>query len=125
MDDLYQEHVLDHYRNPRHFGELKDATITVRESNSSCGDLVEISLKVEDEKVSQASFRGVGCAISTATTSILLEKINQEHWNLDRIMALREADLEQLIGIEVTPTRKKCLTLSLRALHKAVAELTS
>jgi nitrogen fixation NifU-like protein len=118
MDDLYQEHILDHYKHPHHFGELPGADQTVRDSNASCGDLVVIALKLVGDKIVEAKFRGVGCAVSTAAASLLLDKINKEHPTIESLLAISETDMENLLGIEVTPTRKKCLLLPLRALQK-------
>ena len=77
----YADEIIDHYKNPRNFGELEGADITINESNSSCGDVVQIQIKfgnwipgqARNDKVviEKVAWRGVGCAISTAAASML------------------------------------------------------
>ncbi len=121
MDDLYKEQIIDHYKNPRHFGEVEGAQVKVRESNASCGDMIEVSAKYGDKR--EVKFRGVGCAISVASTSMLLEKMEKEKWGRETIEKMKDEDLEELLGIKVNPTRRKCMNLGLRALQKAIKEL--
>lgn len=123
MDDFYQEQIVDHYKNPRNFGEVKGADVVARESNASCGDLVEISLKLSKEEViEEVGFKGVGCAISTASTSMLLEKIKGEGLSLEEAANMGEGEMGELLGVKVTPTRMKCVMLPVRALRKGKDE---
>lgn len=111
----YKEEIVDHYKYPRNFGDLEDPKITVDENNASCGDMVEIYIRLDDrKKVSVVKWRGVGCAISTAAASMLSEKV----------VGMSRADLEKfgekgvvaLLGGDISAGRMKCATLAYRAL---------
>ena len=77
MYDMYQEVILQHYRNPRNFGPLPDADRIGEESNPLCGDHITVRLKVDpaSHTISQVRFEGDGCAISVASTSMMTEKV--------------------------------------------------
>ena len=132
MSDLYQEEILDHYKNPRNFGELDGADKSVRESNASCGDMIEIYLKFENQKskiknqkelvIEDVKFRGVGCAVSMAAASMLTEKIRNENSEIREILSWDEKTMVELMGTEVGAARKKCVMLALRAVKRAVDE---
>lgn len=131
MDDLYQEEILDHYKNPRNFGELPGADVTVRESNASCGDMIEISVKfhkhqkpkTKNQTIEDIKFRGVGCAISMATASMLTEKIQNSKLKIQNIDEWGEKEMEELLGTKVGAAREKCVMLSLKAVKKALLEI--
>ena len=118
--DFYREEILDHYKNPRNFGELEDATHSVREANASCGDLVELQLKVENEKIVDVAFKGMGCALSMAAASLLTEAIRGK--SVLEVRAIDEKMVNELLGVEVSATRKKCVLLPLRGLQKALSK---
>ncbi len=124
VDDIYKEHILDHAQNPRNFGDLENADVTVREANASCGDLIQLALKISDDRsqITDIKFKGIGCAISTAAASLLTERIKNEELRIENAEKLTEKDMVEMMGIEISPTRMKCATLPLRALHKALAE---
>lgn len=73
LDDLYQDVILDHYRRPRNRRPLSDADRQAEGNNPLCGDHVTIFLKVEDDIVKEVTFQGGGCAISTASASLMTE----------------------------------------------------
>ncbi|HYS03420.1 MAG TPA: SUF system NifU family Fe-S cluster assembly protein, partial [Candidatus Eisenbacteria bacterium] len=73
--DLYREQILDHYKNPHNFGELDDADVAQEGDNPLCGDVITLYLKLDDGKLSRATFRGRGCAISQASASMLTDMI--------------------------------------------------
>ncbi|MCS6784130.1 MAG: SUF system NifU family Fe-S cluster assembly protein [Candidatus Caldarchaeum sp.] len=110
--------ILDHYRNPRNYGELSDASVKVKDSNPLCGDVVEVYLKINGGVVEKASFRGHGCAISQASASMLIESIQGK--SLDDVKALDKGSVFEMLGIEVGPVRVKCALLPLKALKAAV-----
>ena len=119
MSDITFEIILDHYRNPRNYGELKDATVKIRDSNPLCGDVVEVYLKINDDgRIEKATFKGHGCAISQASASMLIESIQNK--NLDDVVKLSKKDVFDMLGVEVGPARVKCALLSLKALKTAV-----
>lgn len=123
-DDLYQEIILAHYKEPRNFGSVKNFDQEITEANQSCGDVFRFQVKFIERKgqwiVEQIKFQGQGCAISTAAGSMLMEQLVGKP--VDEIRALNEADMQDLIGAEVTATRLKCLLLPLRAVKKLIKE---
>jgi nitrogen fixation NifU-like protein len=136
LDELYQEVILDHYRRPRHHGELPDANRTAEGYNPLCGDRLVVYLKVEDGVVKDVSFQGTGCAISQASasvmTSALAGKTREEIQALfDRFRevvsgkgteedAVALGEMGAMSGVSQFPTRVKCATL---AWHAALAAL--
>ena len=122
MDDLYRDYILDHYKNPRNFGELPDATNRYSDNNPLCGDELTMALKVVDGRVEDVKFTGKGCAISQASPSMLTEQVTGK--TLDEIKAIdREAVLENL-GITISPARIKCAMLGLKTLKASAWGLT-
>ncbi len=76
MQDLYRELILDHSRNPRHFGRLSDATHTADGINPLCGDKLRLYLRVNEQGcIESSSFEGSGCAISVASASLLTDTV--------------------------------------------------
>ena len=75
LRELYQEVIFDHYRKPRNFRRMVDANHSAEGYNPMCGDKVTIYLKVEDGRISDASFEGAGCAISTASASLMTDSL--------------------------------------------------
>jgi len=120
-NDLYQETILDAYAHPENFGVLEHADVSYQEFNSSCGDDVTVYLKFSPEqRVSEITWQGVGCAISMATMSLLSMTIRGK--TLDQLFGLGKKDLEELVGItEISPGREKCLLLGLKAVHHTLA----
>ena len=75
LEDLYREVILDHNKNPRNFGELADADRTVEGVNPLCGDKMTLYVKLDDGRISDIRFKGTGCAISVASSSLMTERI--------------------------------------------------
>lgn len=116
-NELFSETVLELYKNPLNFGELKNATIHAELGNPSCGDVVHVFLRIERGKIVAASFTGRGCAVSQASASLLTELVKGK--TVFQAKTISSDDLfEQLGG--VIQTRIKCATLSLSALKKAL-----
>jgi nitrogen fixation NifU-like protein len=119
MDQLYQENILDHYKNPRNYGVLEDADISHEEYNPLCGDRLTIQLKVgPDDRVEKVRFHGHGCAISQASASMLTEMV--EGKTLDEVKMIGKEDILEALGIPIGPVRLKCALLSLKALKAGV-----
>lgn len=72
---MYNELILDHHAHPQYYGNLKDADFRKTLRNASCGDELTIALKIKDDKIIDARFEGVGCAISRASADMMLEMI--------------------------------------------------
>ncbi len=109
--DIYGEEILDHAKNPRNFGELKDSTHKHEEFNELCGDRVEIFLKINAGKMVDVKWRGEGCAICMAGASLITEDI-KEIKNLKEIKKLNGDELLQKMGFEgLSPARVRCALL--------------
>lgn len=118
MHDLYREHILDHYQNPRNYGEIEDPDISHEEYNPLCGDRLTIQLRLGDERVEEVKFHGEGCAISQASASMLTELV--EGKSVDELKALTKDDILGMLGIPIGPVRIKCALLALKALKAGV-----
>ena len=121
MDDIYREIILDHFKNPRNFGKIKNPSASFSLYNSACGDRIEIQLKIKNEKlkiIGDIKFTGEGCAISMASSSMLTEKVSGK--DIEEVKKLKTSDILKMLGIELTPTRLKCALLPLEVLHKAL-----
>jgi len=116
--DLYRQKILDHYRSPRNFGQLRGATHRAQRSNPLCGDEVEIAVKVARGMVRQIKFTGRGCAISMAATSLLTEAVLGHR--VSKIRALKSEEALDLLGAPIAPARHSCALLGYEALREAL-----
>jgi len=138
VQELYREVILDHNRNPRNFGELGDATRVISAVNPLCGDKLTLYVKVGDGTVTDIKFKGSGCAISVASSSLMTERVkgtkvpdalrlfDQVHDLLTGAHDHEPAeDLDKLAalgGVREYPSRVKCASLAWHALKAAVAD---
>jgi nitrogen fixation NifU-like protein len=138
VQELYREVILDHNRNPRNFGEIADATRVISAVNPLCGDKLTLYVKLDDGVVRNISFKGTGCAISVASSSLMTERVKgatvpaamqlfeQVHDLLTGAHADEQAaDLDKLAalgGVREYPSRVKCASLAWHALKSALAE---
>jgi nitrogen fixation NifU-like protein len=130
--------ILDHNRNPRNFGEIGDATRVISAVNPLCGDKLTLYVKVGDGTVTDIKFKGSGCAISVASSSLMTERVkgtkvpdalrlfDQVHDLLTGAHDHEPAeDLDKLAalgGVREYPSRVKCASLAWHALKAAVAD---
>jgi nitrogen fixation NifU-like protein len=121
LDNLYREVILDHYKNPRGHGVIEDADVEAEGMNPLCGDEVSIFVSFDGDKIEDVKFRGRGCAISQAATSMLTEMVKGR--SATEVATLPKEELLEEIGIPLTPIRLKCALLGLGvlkvALHRA------
>ena len=119
--DLYTEDVLDHYEHPRNQGEISgDDVLTDRDANASCGDMVQFYLKVNKGVITEVKWKGMGCAVTTASASKLSEWLKGK--KVEEIKGMSEEEmLKNGVGFEVNPGRSKCLTLPVKVLWKMIA----
>ncbi|GBD07103.1 Zinc-dependent sulfurtransferase SufU [bacterium HR21] len=141
LRELYQQIILEHYRNPRNFGELSEATHRAEGNNPLCGDRLTVELRVLGDRIEDIRFRGSGCAISQASASVMttlvkgvtVEEAEALFERFHRIV-LGETEPEALdllaafAGVREFPSRVKCATLAwhtLRAALHNVAEVVT
>lgn len=133
LRDLYQEVIFDHYRSPRNYGPLASANRSAEGYNPLCGDKIKLNLQVEDGVIRDAHFEGAGCAISTASASLMTEalkgrdeeeamRLMQEFQRL--VTGAGEPEglgkLEALAGVREFPSRVKCATLAWHTMQAAL-----
>jgi len=137
LRELYQEVILDHNKRPRNRGRLEDVTNEADGHNPLCGDAVHVTIHAENGKINEIAFDGQGCAISTASASLMTEAVkgktieeaeeifrefqtmvttpgsDEDHEDLGSLVALA--------GVREYPVRIKCATLPWHTLHAALA----
>src|SRR5438270_13248046 len=118
MDDLYRDNILDHYKNPRNFGELDARDLEFHDHNPLCGDELGVHIRVEDGRIADLRFHGHGCAISQASASIASEEL--KGMALGEVGELDADWMIELLGIPVSATRRKCALLNLKVVRGAV-----
>jgi len=138
VNDLYQEVILEHNKNPRNFREIPDADKTADGNNPLCGDALRVYVEMDGDTVRDVSFKGSGCAISKASASMMTQAIKGKSREDAEIlfdefhkMVLGELDedadqnhlgrLKIFAGVREFPARVKCASLSWHTLHAALA----
>lgn len=138
LDTLYRQVIMDHYKNPRNKGVLEDDSLTINMNNPTCGDRIQLTLKLEDGKVTDAKFEGEGCSISMSSASMMTQAIKgkniEEALKLSKVFSdmmlgkeydeddLDLGDIEALQGVSQFPARIKCATLAWKAMEKGINE---
>ena len=117
--DLFSEIIIDHYKHPSHKGHLKNPSVLIKEVNPLCGDKLEISLDIDEKgKIKDIGINPQGCAISTASASMISDKIIGK--SLKDIEKISEKEIFKMLGIEVNPARVKCAMLPVVTIKKAL-----
>jgi nitrogen fixation protein NifU and related proteins len=137
LDNLYRQVIMDHYKNPRNRGVLEDGSLTINMNNPTCGDRIQLTMKVEDGTVTNARFEGEGCSISMSSASMMTQAIKgrkvEEALKLSKIFSdimqgkdyeddIDLGDIEALQGVSKFPARIKCATLAWKAMEKGLQE---
>jgi nitrogen fixation NifU-like protein len=123
VDDLYQDLILDHSKHPRNCHAMDDATRNAEGYNPLCGDKLKLYVKMEGDVVKDASFVGSGCAISTASASLMTESLKGKTRDLLTTDTPVGKDLGKLVvfcGVRDYPARVKCATLAWHTLKSAL-----
>src|SRR4051794_2466060 len=118
MDELYRDYILEHYKQPRNFGTLEPHDLEFHDHNPLCGDELGVHIAVEDGRISDLRFHGQGCAISQAAASIASEELIGKP--LDDAAGLDATWMIDQLGIQISPTRRKCALLNLKVLRGAI-----
>ena len=116
--EIYQENIIDHYKNPHNKKVINDFTLTHQELNPLCGDKIILYLKIVNGVIKNVSFQGDGCAISQASVSMLTDLIMGK--TLDEVKTYSEKEIYHLLGIPISHTRQKCALLSLKTLKRGL-----
>jgi nitrogen fixation NifU-like protein len=140
LRELYQEVILDHQSDPRNFGELAEATHQADGHNPLCGDRVQVSVEIVDDRIKRVKFKGAGCAISTASASMMTEHLEgrpltEVRHEIGRFRdlvtgktedpcSLELGDLQVLAGVREFPARVKCATLAWHTVEAAISKTT-
>lgn len=117
---MYREEILDHSKRPRNEGKLEDEGVEKEGKNPSCGDETDIYLKVEDGEVKEIKHETDGCAISTASTSILSDRL--VGMTVDEIKELDREWVQDELDIDLSPMRIKCAMLPVKTIQEALKE---
>lgn len=117
---IYGDIILDHYQFPRNQGNLEKPTNAVDLNNPLCGDKIHLEVEESDGIIEDVAFTGQGCAISTASASMLTDYVKGK--TKEEVLALDKDTVLKLLGIELTPNRLKCALLSLEAIHTALSK---
>lgn len=118
-DELYRDYILEHYKEPNHFGTLEQFDLTAHDVNPLCGDELQVQLKVDqDGTITDLAFEGTGCAVSQASASIASDEYIG--MKIDDVAKLDAHWIYDLLGIDISPTRKKCALLNLKVMRGAV-----
>jgi nitrogen fixation NifU-like protein len=137
LKDLYREVILDHNKSPRNFGRLTPADAIAAGHNPLCGDRLDVTLRLEDDRVADVRFEGQGCAISMASASMMTEAVKGRSRDdiarlYDEVHALLTehghapaptlGKLAALGGVAEFPARVKCASLCWHTLNAALAQ---
>jgi nitrogen fixation NifU-like protein len=138
LSSLYQQLILEHYRNPRNKAELDDKSVEIHMANPVCGDEIRLQLKIEDDHIAQVKFVGQGCSISQAAVSMMTTLLEGKslseadalarrftdlmHGDEDAARDKTLGDLRALQGVSKFPVRIKCALLGFDALQEALKE---
>ncbi len=120
-EELYQEHILDHYKHPRCCGKLEKYSFSAHDLNPLCGDTLTFYVLVgKSRMIEQIAFEGKGCAISQASASIVGEYLQGK--SASELEQLTPAKVLTLLGITISHTRMKCALLALQVLKKGYVD---
>jgi len=109
--DMYRQQILDHYKNPRNYGDLEDPDFTHVGENPSCGDTIRMQVALDDagETIDAVRFTGDGCAISMASASMLSERLHG--MSIEDLHEMDTDDVTEMLGVDISPMRVKCAVL--------------
>ncbi len=116
---MYSDKVMDHFTNPRNMGKMENPHGESQVGNPTCGDIMKIAIKVEDNRIKDIKFQTFGCGAAVATSSMITEMVKGK--TLDEAMGIsNKAVAEALDGLP--PVKMHCSNLAAEALHKAIED---
>jgi len=115
----YSEKVMEHFRNPRNVGEIKDPDGTGHVGNSICGDIMELYLKVENEVIVDAKFKTMGCGAAIATSSMVTELVKGK--TVEEALAVSNRAVAEALG-GLPKVKLHCSVLAEQALKSAIKD---
>ena len=116
---MYSDKVLDHFQNPRNVGEIEDANAVGLVGNAKCGDIMQMFMKIEDDKVIDVKFKTFGCGAAVATSSMATELVKGKTIN-EALQLTNSAVMEALDGLP--PVKIHCSVLAEQAIRAAIAD---
>lgn len=119
-DQLYRQQIIDNYKSPKNVGKIENPDYYGKKFNTSCGDEIEVFMKIEDNKVVDFKYTVRGCAVSIAAASLLSQEM--KGLSLDEIRELSSEFMEEIMGTTFTSSRIKCAMLALDALKDSIKE---
>ena len=136
LSSLYQQLILEHYRNPRNKGELEEKTVEIHMANPVCGDEIRLQLRIEGNRIEDVKFLGSGCSLSQASVSMMTIRLkgssidqadelakrftDMMHGDESAVKEKSLGDLRALQGVSKFPVRIKCALLGFDALQEAL-----
>ncbi len=121
FSDLYSKQVLDHFRNPRNMGEMKDPDATATVGGAACGDIMRLFIRVGEKQgkkyIQDVKFQTLGCAAAIATSSIITTMIKGK--TLDRVEKITQQTVEASLG-GLPPVKRHCALLAAQGVKKAL-----
>lgn len=118
IEELYKQQIMEHYKSPRNKGVIENADIDFHELNPLCGDEIRLTVNLNDGKVKDVKFDGIGCAISQSSASLMTEEFKNK--DLNELKKISQEDVLKKLGVNVGPGRLKCALLILKTLQRGV-----
>ncbi len=106
---------MDHYKNPRNWGEIENADLILESTNASCGDMVKFYFRIKDGRIIEVRQKCLGCSISTAAASMVSEQLIG--LTVEEAKKISSDEILKMLGIEISPSRMKCALLPLDAIR--------
>jgi nitrogen fixation NifU-like protein len=116
-----RQNIIENYKNPEHYGVLEKYSHKSKYSNLSCGDEIEVFLKIENDLITEISFIGSGCSIAIATMSMLTSRLIGQPASFLKNLEINYLQNE-ILGLQLSPARYRCALIGVQALKKAMEE---
>ena len=122
MDSLYREIILEHWRDPQNYGEIKNPSFTMKDQNLYCGDSIAFTGKIKKGVLEDVKFTGQGCAISISSASLFTERV--KGMKVKEILGISQEEYLKMVGMELGTTRIKCSLFVYSALIMALTSMS-